>query len=844
MKHSLFSRLSIWAMFGIVAILLSIILTPLSTQAHTIAFTSRNDAPSESVTILDLDMSGSMATSDPNGLRCSAANAYIDLSGPGNFIGVIGLDGKGDRGGPHNFEQSQTWVQPTEMATLAQRQQLQSIIAAKSNHCQPDNTTPTYDSLNKALQMLDTATHGGQIPGSVVLLTDGIPDPDTIDQINAIKTDLLPQFKQHNWSIDTVALGTDAPISGTNTAFHGFLSGLSDATSGKFYDDGNGIVPGVSPLNIAPFFVDIFARHNNRTVKNDIDPTPLYGDTTRRNFTVTDYTSSLDVVVVKDQPGTTASLRTPDGHVISQTGSGVFVSSSDPHYEIFSIEQPQAGTWEIDVTGTGQFLMKSLKVSGIGLSAINVAQSNLTVSAQSALALGQPLTISAGLTNNGQPITDHSFTLNGTITYSGALGRYSQNFTLNDKDAPGTYTAKVIIPSTAPTGSYEILLQASTVSLAAVVVSQDRFVRIERFPLPLFISPQTHQPTEGSVNTTVVQWDPVLRTFYGLPFWPIPQIGQWPLSNLPAQPDADVAGQVELQQQPYSAATVTAEANRAGSATSIPVTVVNDGNGRFQVLFPPSANGTYLVIFKTSGTFGDSHGDFGTTQRTVNLIIVPATLSQEIQAWAVTGFYLLCLLFIIYLLRFFIMPHPFGEWVCSQEGEIVGHFSFRRARRNPLQWFFQPNLLYSRQANMPRGLLFRFRRGGIEVQPDGRAGADWQSSDGSRLSTQFREMRELRFRPGGDDDADDALEPALYAIRTQQDRHVDVSDDDDYRSSTRRQRVKRSSYDEDYNSSQTRTTRTRQESGLFYNDEDSSSRTRKSAKRNGKRSQQNYEDEW
>lgn len=44
------------------------------------------------VTIMVLDMSGSMGQNDPQGLRCSAADAYINLSGAGDVIGVIGLD--------------------------------------------------------------------------------------------------------------------------------------------------------------------------------------------------------------------------------------------------------------------------------------------------------------------------------------------------------------------------------------------------------------------------------------------------------------------------------------------------------------------------------------------------------------------------------------------------------------------------------------------------------------------------------------------------------------------------------------------------------------------------------
>src|SRR5439155_9682563 len=116
-----------------------------------------------------------------------------------SFIGVIGLDNSGSHptGRPHTFQLAQHWQDPVEMNTLRARQGLQQEIAQKSNHCSPDGTTPTYDSLNQALTMLNNSTNGGQLPGSVILLTDGQPDngqspPDTQDQINAINSELVP----------------------------------------------------------------------------------------------------------------------------------------------------------------------------------------------------------------------------------------------------------------------------------------------------------------------------------------------------------------------------------------------------------------------------------------------------------------------------------------------------------------------------------------------------------------------------------------------------------------------------------------------------------------------------
>lgn len=735
-RHLLFTSGIILGLFALVAALGQ---NAQLAGAHGITTITKKYSSTGTVTALVLDMSGSMVQNDPPGLRCSAANAFIDLSGPGNYIGVIGLDNSnGDRGGSQNFQLAWEWAQPTEMATLTERQQLKNVIATQSNHCRPDYDTPTYDALSKALQMLSLATNNGQIPGSVVLLTDGVPDPDTIAQMNAIQSTLLPQFKQHQWPIETVALGTDGSVPGTNTTFHQFLSSLSDATSGKFYDDGHGIVPGVSPLNIADFFVDIFAKQNHRTVQNDIPPTTLNGGTTRRNFSVTDYTNNLDVVVVKDQAATRATLITPGGQSISQGGGGVFVSSSDPHYEIFSIDRPQSGQWELDVTGSGQFLMDSLKVSGIGLSSISVSQTNLEASATSALALGQPLTISANLTYNGQSITDNRFTLNGTITYSGALGQFNRPFTLDDKSSPGTFTGKVTVPDNAPPGSYEINISASSVSFDSVVASQTRSIRIELFPLPVLDASQG----------TAIQWDPGIRTLYSLPFWPFPQLGRWALSGIPAQTDADITGGVQLRQQPYRDASVSATASNPATHVTVPAAVLNDGNGRFHILFTPPSSGTYLLTFKTSGTFQDSHGDFGTSQTSTQITIVPATLNEEIHAWGFTALYLLCLFFLYRLLRWMITPHPRGAWQRYHQNELIESGDFRRATRGLWQGFMHRNLLHSRQARWERGLLLRFRfGGGVEVRADGIEGRKWELSDSSDIPRDFREVSEVRYRP-------------------------------------------------------------------------------------------------
>src|SRR6266699_1757155 len=353
-----------------IALTAVIILPPHPAQARAHAAASLPRTNASHATVIVLDMSGSMGFNDPQSYRCSAADAYIDLSNQNDYIGVVGLANyNGARSGAFNFQTAQVWSEPVNMSTLQERQALKDTIKNKSNSCVHIGTTPTYDALNQAYIMLDTITKQHAIGGSVILLTDGIPDPDTDSQIMEVRNDLVTKFQARGWPIDTIGLGQDSAIGGsTPGTFHDFLKGISFATSGKFYDDGQGVVPGVNALNIAPFFVDIFARYSGRTPQNVIPPTQLNGNTQQQNFKVTDGTSSLDVVVVKNTAQTNVTLYDANNHVVTPDGVGIFVSQDQyQFYVIYSIDQPQAGFWTLSEPGSGLFLMDSLKVTNIGL---------------------------------------------------------------------------------------------------------------------------------------------------------------------------------------------------------------------------------------------------------------------------------------------------------------------------------------------------------------------------------------------------------------------------------------------------------------------------------------------
>lgn len=702
-------------------------------------------AASGQVTVIVLDNSGSMAQNDPNGLRCSAANAYIDLSGPGDYIGLIDLDNNnssGTSGGAHNFRLATKWADPTETATYQDRANLRALIAQKSNNCAPDGNTPTYDALAQALAMLKSSTQGGK-SGSVILLTDGAPDPNTSAQVSAVQTDLLPQFKQNGWPIDTIALGANATDNGID--YHGFLSGIANATSGKFYDDSQGPVSGVSPLNLAGFFVDIFALRSGRTPGPTIAPTQLGGATVSRNFSVGSYVSHLDVVAVKDQPGTSVTATAPDGTVISSNAAGALVST-DPHYVIFSFDSPQAGPWQLNVTGNGQFLMDSLVVSTLSMTITSPA-------AGKPQPLGQPVNITASLRDQNNAVIQN-FQVKAVVQYAGKGNVTPRELTLTDPNSSGNYATQLTLPTDAPTGSYEIVVTARAASEDAV--SAQTVAQFELFPTPVLISPVTGKPTADLITAHVVNWDGVLRFVYGtLPLYSSTIIGwhpsDWPLGGLAADNSALLNGQVLIGTQLYSNATVTATATRDGSNAILPVSVENDGGGNFRLHFPSGARGSYHVQLTARGSYKDSFGDLTSTSAPIAVVLGYPSTWDEVRAWLITALYTVML--VGFLLFFVYGPINYvARAKPSTRARLVDQSINARARLRsqldpgtPIIWrgwslrrYFAPNRLPAGEVALPNNLTFVFRRGNevaIKVRQNRRANAaaEW-SIDGRRVT--------------------------------------------------------------------------------------------------------------
>lgn len=709
------------------------------------------------VTVIVLDMSGSMSDNDPLGLRCSAANAYIDLSGASandgvtNYVGIVGLandNATGPSGGAHGFRLAQVWAAPTATNDPANRSQLRTTITTKSNNCAPNGNTPTYDALVKAYGLLDTFLSANSgLTGSVILLTDGNPDPEGDTQVADVNREIIPKFAAKAWPVDTIALGTD-------TSYRGFLSGISQATKGTAYDDSQGPVKGVSPLNLARVFADIFREYEGRTLKSSVPPTTVTGTSTQK-FYIGDAVTHLDVVAVKDTPGTTISLTDPNGQVFQPDQQGNFIST-DPHYYIFSLEAHapapflQNGPWTLNVSGSGQFLVDSLTVSTLAL--------NITAPLDGAtLPLGQPITLSATVAENGNIVLDKTYDVEALLTPPS--GQPLRVF-LKDKDATGTYSGTFTLPLSAPPGAYKVDVTATQGTISAG--EQTIGVKFAVFPTPVLLgangqpltptTPAGCSPTDATTNCTlaspattvnVTAWDGAIRFIYTkVPLFDASQLRGWPLAGYALDPTATLNGEVIIgagqATKLYSGATVTATATGA-NGSAVPVTVENVPGGHFRLHLPPGTQGAVQVHLSATGNPQDAFGNPVTVSGpvTVRQGGVPRDATQR--AWVITALYLALLaliaLFGIYgpinyavrakpsrRNRLLDLSVPTGGTVDPAKPLVWRGASLRR--------YFAPQALPAGQVGLPNTLTFRHSYGGLalRVRPTrGKApAATWQ----------------------------------------------------------------------------------------------------------------------
>ncbi|MGC9337858.1 MAG: VWA domain-containing protein, partial [Candidatus Cloacimonadia bacterium] len=382
-------------------------------QSQAVVYSSGN-----SVNVVEvLDRSGSMAGEKMIEAK-NAANLFIDRMSVDDFIGICSYSSSSSVNFPLTHIESDTTKQNAKNAVNA-------IYATGGT------------SIGAGLQAAYTefmSRGSAYNPWGIVLLTDGqhntAPDPEAI----------LPNIKAANIKIYSVGLGSDADTT--------LLSYLADETGGEYY---------YSPTSeeLTVIYNSISGVVKSESVVKTFQGNVQKGSTDARTVSLD---PSIDIVTftITWASGTVnINLTRPNGQLVDSLDSDVISYARGTLHEIWTLENPQSGTWIIEVTTPLSDPPYSISISG---------ETNFTYSLHTnkdIYSKNEPIKIVTILSDNGIPVTGSR--VNATVQRPGGsfetLTLYDDGYHDDGDASDGVYSN--FYTHTSLSGTYFILASAS-----------------------------------------------------------------------------------------------------------------------------------------------------------------------------------------------------------------------------------------------------------------------------------------------------------------------------------------------------------------------------------------------
>lgn len=276
---------------------------------------------------LVIDTSGSMAETDPTNLRKTAADIFVDLLSPEDYVGIV------------SFSTDVTELAPMQqVGDVANKQNIKASFAPIVN---ANGNTNYQLALQKAEQQLDSYA-GEDVRKVIIFLTDGVPEPDYALREDAT---FMSAYMGSLWQ-------TTAQIGLKNYAVYALGFGSADPSAlQRIANDTRGEAKFLgNSSEIAVNFFEIL-----RTLKNRQDfwnETVNVAGETVLPFQVDGYDSQVTMALAYDTNGMEAWIRSADD--LDSTGK-VSIQKNE-NYTIITMNQSDkelAGDWELILNGNG-----------------------------------------------------------------------------------------------------------------------------------------------------------------------------------------------------------------------------------------------------------------------------------------------------------------------------------------------------------------------------------------------------------------------------------------------------------------------------------------------------------
>jgi len=309
-----------------------------------------------------IDISGSMKQNDPQNLRRPALRMLVGLLQPGSKAGVW------------TFAQYANALVPPAEVDKAWKQQ---ALAASQQIDSPGMFTNIERVLRRAIHDWEgVPPHHRR---NLLLLTDGMVDVSKTPGESAasrqrILDELLPRIRELQAQVHTIALSSRAD--------HELLKRLAH-DSGGWYQQVD------SADQLQRVFLKLFEQAGQP------DGLPLKGNKFRVDNTIREAT----VLVFRADGNPEPRLTTPSGSTFGRDDApGNVTWYHDTGYELVTLHDPQVGEWTLagDVDPDNRVMV---------VTDLRLQLSELP----GRIAAGEPLPVSASLTNDGRLITRHEF---------------------------------------------------------------------------------------------------------------------------------------------------------------------------------------------------------------------------------------------------------------------------------------------------------------------------------------------------------------------------------------------------------------------------------------------------
>lgn len=290
-------------------------------------------------TVLVIDASSSMRSTDPKELRKVAAELYVDLAREGDELAVTGFDGAA----------RESMGAFTPIRGISDREALKQAIRAVGNN---GSWTDFTAGLLEGKRLLDAAPDEPGDQEFIVFLTDGRCDPDPkgalAEAAKAAKA--AGSTKRVEEICQDKVLGEILPSLGRARVF---AVGLSRSAPKAFLETMGQRTGGVGLATdkaeeLPRVFADVFARLlGSRLIEGESAPS--------LDIAVGEGMLTLDVLVV-GPPALSMKLLDPSGGEAptSNQTPAEFYFADNPAYRLLKVTRPASGTWKLGVGGPGK----------------------------------------------------------------------------------------------------------------------------------------------------------------------------------------------------------------------------------------------------------------------------------------------------------------------------------------------------------------------------------------------------------------------------------------------------------------------------------------------------------